>query len=309
MTDESFGDYLVNVQERDIDLLLMEEFHVSRDFVSWFSNAVGVDKVEFDGAWHSVTDADGETDLLVRVISGGKRIGILIENKISAPEQDQQGERYHLRAARAQNAGRFNGFVVCMCAPQAYLAGLSDTSLYEFRISYEEIARWFARSEDGRSRWRRGIMEKAVAKGKRDLPMVVNETVSRFHQEFFDYILVRHPELVMRRPTPKGNKSNWILFKGVEFPKGVSFHIKMDQRSVELGFIGRLVSELRAAAVNLPADIRVAQKGGTASLCIAVPLLDRSKPLDQQQDQLLAVMAAVERLRPFAMLLTDTARP
>lgn len=302
-TDNSFGAYLANVQERDIDLLLMEEFHVSRDFVSWFCNAVGIEQAKFDGAWHSVTDADGETDLLLRVVSGGERVGILIENKISAPEQDQQDERYHLRATRAQNAGRFDRFVVCICAPKSYLDGLIERSSYEFRITYESIVEWFTRSDDDRSRWRRTIMDEAVAQSRRGYRMIVNETVSRFHQDFFNYIQLRHPELTMRRPTPKGNKSNWILFKGLGFPKNIGFHIKMDQQTVELGFNGRLVSDLRNAIGELPADVRAVQKGGTAALSISTPFLDRTKPLHEQEGALLAVMAAVERLRPFSRLL------
>lgn len=142
MTTTSFGNYLANVQERDIDLLLMEEFHVSPVFVTWFCGQVGVSPGNFDGAWHSVTDADGETDLLLRVSDGKKRAGVLIENKIAAPEQGEQSARYHLRAARAQNEGHFDSFIVCMCAPRTYLASLPADTMYQARVAYEEIAGW-----------------------------------------------------------------------------------------------------------------------------------------------------------------------
>jgi len=90
-----FGRYLEAVTERDIDLLLMEEFHISDDFVAWFCGELGLSSVSPAGAWHSLCDPDGQSDLLLRVLTEGRRIGVLIENKVAAPEQDLQGERYH----------------------------------------------------------------------------------------------------------------------------------------------------------------------------------------------------------------------
>ena len=293
------GAYLANVQERDIDLLLMEEFHVDAAFTEWFCDRVGVPGARFDGAWHSVTDADGETDLLLRVTAGDDLVGVLIENKISAPAQDRQDERYHIRAARAQNAGHFSRFVVCICAPRVYLDALPGGSAYQAEVAYEDVAEWYGRSGDARARWRRAIMDEAITQGRRGYRMVVNETVSRFHLEFWEHLQVRHPELTMRRPTPKGGKSNWLLFKGVGCPKGVGFHVKVDQRVVELGFAGRTVAHLLQAGMQLPEGIRPVQKGGTAALSISTPALDQSRPLAEQHEALEQVMAAVARLLPF----------
>jgi hypothetical protein len=53
-SDEGFGRYLVNVSERDMDLLLMEEFHVNEAFVSWFCTEIDLRDVSPAGAWHSV---------------------------------------------------------------------------------------------------------------------------------------------------------------------------------------------------------------------------------------------------------------
>jgi hypothetical protein len=303
MSEIDFGAYLASVHERDIDLLLMEEFHVSPDFARWFAAEAGIPNADFDGAWHSVTDADGETDLLLRVHSSVGRTAILIENKVTAPEQDKQSERYHLRAARAQNEGRFDQFVTAMCAPQTYLDALPPSSLYQARIPYEAIEDWFAQSDDSRSKWRRRIMAEAIAQGRRGYTMIVNETVTGFHVAFWEYLLRQHPKIVMRKPTPKGNKSDWILFKGVGFPPGVGFHIKLDQRCVELGFNGRSVEDILAVNSDWPEDVRVIQKGKTAPLAVSVPFLDRTRALAEQGDALSATMAAVERLMPYANIL------
>ena len=300
--NDGIGSYLATVKERDIDLLLMEEFHISPDFVIWFSQQVGVSGGQFDGAWHSVTDADGETDLLLLVTTGTDKVGILIENKIAAPEQALQAERYHRRAARSQNIGHFDRFVVCMCAPRVYLDALPESTLYEAKIAYEEISEWFSFNNDVRSQWRRTIMEEAIVQSRRGYKMVVNETVSTFYQEFWHYILNHHPELVMRRPTPKGNQSNWIIFQGADFPKGVKYYIKMDQNVIELGFNGGSVSGLREACGNVPDDVRIIQKGRVASLSIQIPPLDRTKPLSLQLKTITQIMEIAKRLSTYAKL-------
>lgn len=68
--DADFGRYLASVVERDVDLLLMEEFHVSDAFVGWFCDQVGLKGVKPAGAWHSLSDTDGQSDLLLRVLVG-----------------------------------------------------------------------------------------------------------------------------------------------------------------------------------------------------------------------------------------------
>ncbi|WP_429819356.1 hypothetical protein [Ensifer sp. B1-9] len=39
--EHDIGRYLASVEERDVDLLLMEEFHISDDFASWFCGILG----------------------------------------------------------------------------------------------------------------------------------------------------------------------------------------------------------------------------------------------------------------------------
>jgi hypothetical protein len=106
----------------------------------------------------------------------------------------------------------------------------------------------------------------------------------------------------MRQPTPKGNKSNWLLFKAHDFPTGVSFHLKLDQRTAELGFNGMTVDQILRLKSEWPESIAVVQKGKTASLVIQVPELDRLMPLDEQVEALVENMRAIELLRPYGRM-------
>ena len=90
--DVDFGRNFAALAERDIDFLLLEEFQVNEDFVHWFCGEIGLLGIEPGGAWHSVFDAEGETDLLVRIYQGKDKIGIL---------NRKQG-----RGRRAARAGR-----------------------------------------------------------------------------------------------------------------------------------------------------------------------------------------------------------
>ena len=301
--DADFGRYLATVAERDIDLLLMEEFHISDDFVAWFCGQVGLHNVSPTGAWHSLSDTDGESDLVLRVIKEGRRIGVLIENKVAAPEQDLQAERYHLRGIKSREEGKLDDYVTVMCAPRRYLDGLRPTSVYQYRVSYEQIAAWFGTQPGRRAAWRRHIMEEAIDQGRRGYTMAVNAVNTAFHLDYWEHLRERHPRIQMARPKSRGSKSTWIILKGHDFPKGVNMHHKFDQQVIEIGFPGWKIEDLLAVKADWPDDIVPVQKGGTASLAIRVPPIDMKLGLAAQLPIIEEALRAAYRLMPYATLL------
>lgn len=304
MSETDFGRYLATVEERDIDLLLMEEFQCDDAFVSWFCSLLGLTDLQPGGAWHSVSDANGETDLLLRVTGRGKRIGVLIENKVAAPEQDRQAERYHLRGVRSREAGRFDEYVTAMCAPQRYLDGLPANSAYQYRVPYEAIAEWFAAQEGRRAAWRSRIMQEAIEQGRRGYTMQVSAVHTDFHQAYWEHIRRNHPRIRMAKPKNKGAKSTWIIMAGHDFPKGVKLHHKLDQRVMELGFERRRVEEIQDAAPDLPEGVIPVQKGGTAALMADVPSIDINLDFATQMIPVERALATAYLLMPFARLLS-----
>jgi hypothetical protein len=229
----------------------------------------------------------------------------LIENKVGASEQHEQAERYHIRGARSQQEGKLDRFVTCMCAPQSYLDNLSSDSAYQHRVSYEAIAKWFEQLDGPRHAWRHRIMQEAIGQGRRGYTMVVNTTTTAFFAAYWEYLRRNHPQIQMRKPTPKGNKSNWLIMKGINFPKRVQIHHKVERQVVELGFDGRTVTELLAIKNEWPADVFAVQRGRTAALSIVVPLIDMEKGIAAQEKELQEVFAAVYRLLPYARLFDN----
>jgi len=303
MPDADFGRYLANVTERDIDLLLMEEFHISDDFVAWFCGELGLRDFSPDGAWHSLSDTDGESDLLLRVVKGRQRIGILIENKVGAPEQDLQAERYHLRGIRSREQGKLDDYVTVMCAPTCYLDALSPNSAYQHRVSYEQIAEWFSKQQGRRAAWRHQIMLEAIDQGRRGYTMAVNATITDFHLAYWKYLRRQHPRIHMERPKDRGNNSNWIILTGYDFPKGVKMHHKFDQHAMEIGFSKRKIDDILAVKADWPDDIAVVQKSQTASLAISVPQIDIKLSFEAQLPAIEEALKAAYRLMPYASLL------
>lgn len=277
----------------------MEEFHVTPAFAAWFAEQVGLGPdAAFDGAWHSLSDQDGETDLLLRVQQEGDRIAILIENKVAAPEQEAQDQRYHIRGARAQEAGRYDRFVTAICAPQVYLDGLSAVSAYEHRVPYEAIRDWYDKQGGPRAAWRRAIFAEAIEQGRRGYVMKIHAGKTAFHEAYWRHLQAKYPTFVMARPGPKGAKSDWMIFKSVGFPKGVKLVHKNDQACVDLEFERTLAIELAQRRRNgWPEEVRVLQRGKSAALSLLVPSCDMERPF---AEQLIAVETALEAASKLA---------
>tara|TARA_R110002167_G_scaffold160436_4_gene356412 strand:+ start:626 stop:1594 length:969 start_codon:yes stop_codon:yes gene_type:complete len=309
MAEAELGSYLSTVEERDIDLLLLEEFLITDEFVAWFSAELGFHAATPAGAWHSVSDVDGETDLLLRVHTHGQCIGVLIENKIAAPEQHRQAERYHLRGARYCETGVFDTYRTVICAPQEYLRGLAKDSAYQHQIPYEVIAEWFNNQEGRRAAWRHNVMREAVEQGRRGYAMIVCPITTTFHMEYWEHLRRKHPRIQMKRPGNRGKASTWIIMHGIDFPAGVKLHHKLDQQVVELGFERRRVDEILDAKADWPDEIVPIQKGKTAALLVQVQYVDINAPFQHQIEAVEEALAAAYSLIPFANLLVRNEQP
>ncbi len=297
--------YLASVMERDIDLLLLEEFSVAQEFGDWFCRLIKQEAVQSLKAFHSVVDSSGETDLLLKLSDGKTKTAVLIENKIAAPEQDRQAERYKMRGRCMLRSTDIDAFTTVMCAPQLYLESVVASAGYDHYVSYESIATWFAGGNTKRMAWRARVMEEAISQSRRGYTMLVSQEATSFHLDYWRFLQRHFPSLQMRKPGNKGNKSNWIIMKGLGFPKGVKLHHKLDQEVMELGFEARTVADILERHADWPEDVLPIQKGKTASLQINVPQIDRAQPLEQQTDSLKLALKQAIRLLRYANLFEE----
>ena len=300
-----FGHYLASVAERDVDLLLMEEFHANDMFVSWFCAKLDLPEVRGDGAWHSVSDSDGETDLLLRVNADGQRVAVFIENKVAALEQHEQAQRYHIRATREQQQGKCDAHVNVICAPERYLSGLNAQSNYQYKVSYEEIATWFSEQPDRRSSWRRQVIEHAIEQARRGYQLVLHTAHTAFHHAYWEIVRSNYPDLVMRPVKGRGAGSTWVVLKSRNFPKhDVQIDHKLTDGIVRLSFFKRKLAELLELRIDWPDGVRLTELPKSVTADILVARIDLEQPLEMQRAAVDQALQAAQRLIPFGTIFT-----
>ena len=161
--------FVASVAERDIDFIILEELEVSAEFRAWFSTRVyetPVFKSQI-GAWHSVTDARlGESDLIYLFeAEDGSRKAVLIDNKIDAPPQPDQGSRYRQRGEKGGLDGSWDEFRTCIIAPRKYLGSSMNSEIYDAEVSYEEIMAHFVGrgTQNPRMAYRAKVIQEATS--------------------------------------------------------------------------------------------------------------------------------------------------
>lgn len=236
------------VSERDIDLLLLEEFMASQDFVDWFLGAVGLaGSLELEEATRSATDSIGESDLLLVFLDlEGQRHGLLIENKISASFQPRQAARYKQRASLLRTNSGYASSMTVLVAPMQYLSKTDDKKGFDEVVSYEQIVEWFEESDGTRAAYKVYMLSSAIEKAVKGYLPVEDAAVTRFWAEYWKLSLTVAPELQMREPKGKPSSSSFVLFRPVGLPPGVVMVHKMTHGNLDIQFssLGHNLEEL-----------------------------------------------------------------
>lgn len=297
--------FLKYVSERDVDLLLLEEIHVSAPFRSWLIEQVCGPHVQchsFLGAWHSVSDsAYGESDLVVRFVdNSGGVTAILIENKIDAPPQPDQAFRYRLRGDVGISKMFWRTFRTCITAPELYLAGTSEAEHYDVCLSYEMIRDAFQRSDPAneRSVYRARVLSEAIEQNRRGYTPSPHHGVTKF---WFDYWKLaeaefRHLGMANQGQTPA--RHSWARF-GIRCLGTTRWVIhKLDAGAVDyqLASGGDSIENVEQQYRHLLAEgFQVVKTGKSISLRIPVPEVDRFAEFELQANAVRDALNAATR--------------
>ena len=293
------------VAERDIDLLLIEELTVDSSFRSWFYGLVwgtsGQDLI-FLGSWHSLTHPDyGESDVVVLAEEEeGRKLAILIENKIDAITQPNQAGRYRIRGDAGIATEWWHQYRTCIVAPQVYLDSNSEATLYDVLVSYESLKQWFVeKPADPRAKYKAQLIEEAIEQNRRGYRAVPHGGVTQFWLDYWELSKAEFPELQMRRPTKIPANSDWPRFKprGIN-PDFVVIH-KWSRGAVDLTIRGagdkiERLTELNQSLLGDGLSILTTNK--SAAIRIEVPVVDRFGELAPQIDKARAGLLAATRL-------------
>jgi hypothetical protein len=288
---------LRTVDERDIDFILLEEFHSDSKFVNWFVTNVGTSlpPFEFKGAWHSISDPKlGESDIVLLISSGTNDTAILIENKIDAPAQPEQSRRYKDRGLSGKVAANWKEFFTCIVAPKKYLDTHREAESYDAKVSYELIRDWLLSHTPSTARrdFRVKILDSAIEQNRRGRTRHNDERVAEFFRAFWDLAHREFSELEMTRSSDAAANNTWIEFRPPHWRdhyKQTYFYYKMGSGIIDIGFEGlqKDLARLRTENEDLLTDgVQLVARGKTtAALTAVAPKMDATFPFAGQIDK------------------------
>lgn len=273
-SDSHFFDQ--RISEADIDWIICVELNANSRFREWMCSCVfgQAREIVHLGAWRSVETLQGESDLLWLVKADGVQHLTLIENKINAPSQPRQQQRYRERAGAYVRDGTCAEFLVVLAAPKAYRS--ADCDEYDVRVSYETVRDWFMSEDSERGAYLARVLDSAV-RNRRELAPA-DPAVTEFRQKIWMLAEREFPALAWPNPGPVSATMYWAE---VSYP-GFWLKYKMFKRhgvfgecSVDLELPGR-ASEIdaleREHARELAAlGATVAKTGNSAAFRIIVP--------------------------------------
>ncbi|MBM3331330.1 hypothetical protein FJY68_05680 [candidate division WOR-3 bacterium] len=150
---------LESVTERDVDLLLVEELKCSEGFREWFLSQLALalgrapwQRLSSFRVRHSVSGVGkhaGETDVEVSFAAAGTRVLVLVENKLDAPFQPDQAQRYVLRARELVEQHKYDEALPVLLAPSGYIGSTSTSEEFDAAISYEDVMKYLRGQASG----------------------------------------------------------------------------------------------------------------------------------------------------------------
>lgn len=283
MGDFETLNFVASVSERDIDYLVLEELQVSESFREWMSARV-FELPLFQGhigAWHSVVDPVlGESDIVfLFAANDGSTKAILIENKISAGAQPDQGSRYTQRGEKGKAQEIWQEFRTCMIAPRRYIESQSEN--YDCYITYEEIMAYFlaGRKESSRQNYRATLILEAIKQDRRGYKPKIDERMTRFAADYWSYASQLFPELAMQKPKPRAAGNTWIMFSPIGMPSAVELVHQLTAGYIKFFFKGKsedfdAINSKYAGLSKEISGLSVELTGKSVSITVPTPAVD-----------------------------------
>jgi hypothetical protein len=291
-----------SIAEIHVDFILWEEFQTNREFLRQFVAhcAKEDDSVELDGlVTRSVANAFGESDLLVRCRNrAGKRIALLIEDKIGAALQPDQAERYRKRGEQGK-PDSWDSFITCIVAPKRYIERVQG---FDASVALESILDldWLHDGLDRqRADFKRNVLKAAIEKERHSGPFLIDAAVTSFRQSYFDLLQRDFPEIRMNPPKACYAGETWFRLRHSCLPKSAWIHHKTERGFVDLSFPNVNEADLWKFRDCFDEGMRPIQTGQSASLRLIVTKVENFIDFHSQEAAVREGIAAALRLCQF----------
>lgn len=298
------------LRERDVDLLVCSELHAKGALARQLAVCIGAKDAAFAGAWVSHDELEGESDLVVSYRSPDGEVLALVENKIAAAFQPDQGTRYATRAARWRKAAGVVSVTTVLLAPSDYLSRPGSQS-FERHLSYEQVAEALRSEHDPRSIFLAEALEAGIVAYRKGYVAKPNESVSNMWLACWSLACTAAPMLRFEQPGLKPGQSTWFYFREADGFSGMRKRavvvFKAERGQADLQFFSTSPEDLRVRCGDLlDAGMEVVKAAKSASIRMTVPMIDFGGSADAQEASILTGLGACERLRTF--FVTHSAR-
>ena len=299
-----------DILEHDMDMLFLEEFSCSKEFCNLFLNKIGINNAQLILTWQSKTDEElGESDITVIFDCDGKKVALLIEDKIDAIAMPEQPTRYSLRGDKDIVNGEYDAYYIFIVAPQEYLEKNEKAKEYPNRVSYEEIKLYFERINDLRSSFKLTQINLAIDKQKNGYQVIKNILVTDFWNKYVEYKNTYYPNLALVNSSDiKPTNGVWTHFRTNDVRSCIYY--KSNKGNVDLTFNGQaenidMVKSFISKAIGdyYNKGIFIVKTGKSCAIRKVVPVVDFSKSFDEQESAIKQSFEAVEELTQLSNLL------
>lgn len=306
-----------DVCERDVDLLLLEEFVASKEFCKWFLQKVDIcESCELSEAMRSVKTPNGESDLELTFNKAGGLLKVLIENKVDAVFQTNQPHRYQERAKEYTRTGKYSAIITVLVAPEAYFREEEDNYGFDVRVTYESVLDWFKSADHLRNRqiYKIKLLNDAIDRGRSGWILVPDSRIGEFWRFYWNLAEKVAPQLQMSPPKkeiPIG--SHFIRFCPPILPPELSLLHKVRYGNVDLQFAGmsdKLADMERIYREYLIPPMRIEKAAQSAVIRMRVDRIDMTSPFeDSEAVARKALESALKLLEWYSNLPIDKRLP
>jgi hypothetical protein len=269
----------ITARETEVDSIVVEEIFCSKDFQNWLLSKVSLkENSELIGAWKNVMPTNfGECDIVVEFIENNKKIAILIEDKIDAPEQPQQAERYHKTGKLLVEEGKIDQYISCLLSPKDYFKEGAPMEKYDKKITYEELLEWFEQQDDSkRMQFKQMVLQHGIIRAKTGYQQNIDEKTNNFYEYYERIAQQNNPELEFKYKKPFTKDQSFVDIKPEIFSQNITIIHKGYRGFVDLQISKINIDEFRKLMKNkLREGMTINNTGKSFSVRILVSKLPK----------------------------------
>ena len=311
------------VQERDIDLLVVEELASSIEFVHWFCEKVKgslpatLGDVDVKHSCLHIGEGYGESDIVLRIKDqeGCSHI-YLIEDKIDATFMPNQAERYRMRMNKIIEIDLLGSGKTVLLAPQSFLDSRISVAEFDVAISYELLIEYFDKQSNTskipelthRYTYRRDFIQRAIDKKKNSgVVLEPDPRVCDFRAEYYSFVTSIAPELKLKPLSKVKEPNHWIYYPAsladaMQKSRFLLIHKPYDrvviQITVDPVYMDRTIEKFAELCSSEP-DMSILKADKSFTVCIMTSGLDTRQAFSEQTNEVEQAIKKLLRLRDW----------